>query len=138
MPERPNILLIVFDTARADAFEPFGAAAGSSPAFADLAARGFAHDAAYANASWTVPSHASLFTGLLPADVGLLQAPGSRPEGCRPELEARSERLLQTVLGEAGLPDRRRQLQPLDRPACRASTSASRASPRSTPAGRRR
>jgi arylsulfatase A-like enzyme len=102
MPERPNILLIVFDTARADAFEPFGASPGSSPAFADLATRGFAHDAAYANASWTVPSHASLFTGLLPADVGLLQAPGSRPEGCRPELQARSERLLQAVLGGAG------------------------------------
>ena len=102
MPERPNILLIVFDTARADAFEPFGAPAGSSPAVADLASRGFAHDAAYANASWTVPSHAALFTGMLPADVGLLQAPGSRPEGCRPELEARSDRLIQTVLGGAG------------------------------------
>ncbi len=102
MAERPNILLVVFDTARADAFEPYGAAPGSSPAFADLAARGFAHEAAYANASWTVPSHAALFTGELPADVGLLQAPGSRPDGCRAPLEARSDRLLQSVLGAAG------------------------------------
>jgi len=102
LPERPNILVIVFDTARADAFEPFGASAGSSPAFADLAGRGFAHDAAYANASWTVPSHAALFTGLLPADVGLLQAPNSRPDGCRPELQAHADRLIQTVLGGAG------------------------------------
>jgi hypothetical protein len=52
MPEQPNILLIVFDTARADAFEPYGAAPGSSPAFADLAA-------AHSNACWTVPSHAA-------------------------------------------------------------------------------
>ncbi len=102
MAQRPNILVIVFDTARADAFEPYGAAPGSSPAFADLAARGWAHPRAHANASWTVPSHAALFTGLLPADVGLLQAPGSRPDGCRPELESRADRLLQSVLGAAG------------------------------------
>jgi arylsulfatase A-like enzyme len=102
MPERPNILVVVFDTARADAFEPYGAAAGSSPAFADLAAKGFAHDAAYSNACWTVPSHAALFTGLLPADTGLIRAPGGRPEGCRAVLEAQAERLLPTVLADAG------------------------------------
>ena len=102
MPDRPNILVVVCDTARADAFEPYGAAVGSSRAFADLATRGFSHEAAYANASWTLPSHASLLTGLLPAQTGLLQAPNSRPEGCRDELARHADRLLQSVLGGAG------------------------------------
>jgi arylsulfatase A-like enzyme len=37
---RPNVLLIVFDTARADAFEPYGAPPGSSPVVGNLASRG--------------------------------------------------------------------------------------------------
>ena len=39
-PVLPNILLVVLDTARADAFEPYGAPAGATPAIADLARRG--------------------------------------------------------------------------------------------------
>ena len=57
------MLLVVFDTARADAFEPYGAPAGSSPAVAQLASRGAAHPRAYAPACWTVPSHGSMFSG---------------------------------------------------------------------------
>jgi len=36
----PNVLLIVPDTARADAFQPYGAGGGTSHAIADLARRG--------------------------------------------------------------------------------------------------
>jgi arylsulfatase A-like enzyme len=62
---RPNVIVIVFDTARADAFEPYGAPAGSSPVMADMATLGQSA-ATFATASWTVPSHISLFSGLLP------------------------------------------------------------------------
>ncbi len=65
-----NVVLVVFDTARADAFEPYGAAAGATPAIAELAGRGAAHPRAYANASWTVPSHASMLSGQLPRSAG--------------------------------------------------------------------
>ena len=65
----PNVILVVFDTARADAFEPYGAPVGSTPAIAELARRGGAARA-YANASWTVPSHASIFSGRLPRSAG--------------------------------------------------------------------
>ena len=102
MPSRPNIVLIVFDTARADAFEPYGAAPGSSPAVADLAARGFAHDAAQSNACWTLPAHAALFTGLLPDASGLIRAPGGEPTGCKPVMEAQRERLLPSVFAAGG------------------------------------
>ena len=99
---RPNVLLIVFDTARADAFEPYGAQAGSSPVVADLARRGRALPRRFAPACWTVPSHASLFTGLLPRANGLVRAPGGRPAGCRPVLEAQQDRLLPQVFRRSG------------------------------------
>jgi arylsulfatase A-like enzyme len=60
----------VFDTARADAFEPYGAPMASTPTIASLADAGTAHPAAYATASWTVPSHASILTGKLPRSAG--------------------------------------------------------------------
>ncbi|HUR76483.1 MAG TPA: sulfatase [Acidimicrobiales bacterium] len=65
-----NVILVVFDTARADVFEPYGAPAGATPAIAELARRGGAHPRAYANASWTVPSHAAMLSGRLPRSAG--------------------------------------------------------------------
>jgi arylsulfatase A-like enzyme len=65
-----NVIFVVFDTARADVFEPYGAARGATPAIAELAARGAAHPKAYASASWTVPSHASMWSGRLPRSAG--------------------------------------------------------------------
>src|SRR5688572_24211550 len=98
----PNVLLIVFDTARADAFEPYGAAAGASPAVADLAGAGAALPDVRSTACWTIPSHASMFTGLLPRAAGLGRAPGGTPAGCRPVMEAHAPRLLPEVLRRAG------------------------------------
>ena len=99
---RPNVLVIVLDTARADALEPYGAAPGTTPALAQLAASGRALPHVHATACWTMPSHASMFTGLLPRAAGLSRAPGERPSGCRPVLEAAADRLLPEVLRRAG------------------------------------
>lgn len=99
---RPNIVLIVLDTARADGFEPYGSSIGTSPVVADLARRGAAVRTAIAPSNWTLPSHASMFTGLLPRQLGLGQAPGGRPANCRPLLEAQAERFLPAVLRDAG------------------------------------
>jgi arylsulfatase A-like enzyme len=98
----PNVVLIVLDTARADAFEPYGAATGASPVVADLARRGLHVASAIAPSNWTLPSHASMFTGLLPRQLGLGQAPGGKPANCRPYLEAHADRLLPEVLRRAG------------------------------------
>jgi arylsulfatase A-like enzyme len=99
---RPNVLLIVFDTARADAFEPYGAPAGSSPAIRQLASQGSAHEA-FATAPWTVPSHASMFSGLLPEAAGV---PGPDPENMTERtlaaLPALRDRWLPTVMSAAG------------------------------------
>src|SRR5581483_11412854 len=70
------------DTARASAFEPYGAPVGSTPTVAQLAARGTAVPQAQATCNWTLPSHATLFTGRLPRAVGLGDAPGGNPAAC--------------------------------------------------------
>ena len=99
---QPNVLCVVLDTARADAFEPYGAPAGASPAVGDLARRGSALPQVYSTASWTLPSHASMFTGVLPRALGLTQAPEQTPQSARGRLEAVSERMLPEVLRKAG------------------------------------
>jgi arylsulfatase A-like enzyme/Tfp pilus assembly protein PilF len=71
-PPRPSILLVTLDTTRADAIGP-EAEAVETPAFDALAARGRRFRRAYATAPETLPSHASMMTGLLPAGHGVRQ-----------------------------------------------------------------
>lgn len=67
---RPSLLLVTLDTTRADALAP-ESGAGATPSFAALAARGLRFTQAYATAPTTLPSHASMLTGLSPAEIGL-------------------------------------------------------------------
>ena len=103
-PERshPNLILIVLDTARADAFEPYGAGIGASPVLGEMARRGSAIPVAIATSNWTMPSHVSMFSGLLPRTIGLARAPQGKRANCRRVLEENSGRLLASVLRDAG------------------------------------
>lgn len=100
----PNIVLVVLDTARADAFAPYGAPAGSTPAVADLARRGTAVPNAFATANWTLPSHVSLLTGSLPRAAGLSLSIGDATEkGFNAAAVASlTPRSLPAVLAQAG------------------------------------
>ena len=69
-PPRPSILLVTLDTTRADAIGP-EARGVETPAFDALAARGLRFRQAYATVPETLPSHASLLTGLHPAGHGV-------------------------------------------------------------------
>ena len=69
-PRRPNILLVVADTARADRFLQEGARAAVAPRVAALARDGAAYLEARSPSPWTLPAHASLFTGLYPSSHG--------------------------------------------------------------------
>jgi arylsulfatase A-like enzyme len=60
----PSILLVVLDTVRADAVTAFGGPPGVTPALDALAEIGTRYTRAFAPAPWTLPSHATLFTGL--------------------------------------------------------------------------
>ena len=69
-PARPNVVLIVVDTLRADHLGVYGYDKPTTPRLDALAGEGvrFAH--ARATSSWTLPSIASVFTGLYPAAHG--------------------------------------------------------------------
>jgi arylsulfatase A-like enzyme/Flp pilus assembly protein TadD len=69
-PAAANFLLITVDTLRADAVGAYGSAARRTPALDALAAEGVRFDAAFAPAPITLPSHASLLTGLYPPGHG--------------------------------------------------------------------
>lgn len=63
-PRGPNVLLLTVDTLRTDMLEPYGDAAPISPSLARLAADAVVFDDAWSGSSWTLPSLASLHTGL--------------------------------------------------------------------------
>ena len=67
----PNVVYIVIDTLRADRLHLYGNARPVSPHIDALAARGVTFDRAYASTAWTVPSTASLLTGLSPPEHGI-------------------------------------------------------------------
>jgi arylsulfatase A-like enzyme len=97
----PNVLCVVLDTARADALEPYGASPGSTPVLAQLASAGKAAPSVYAAASWTLPSHAAMFTGLLPRATGIGLTEAS-PADARSRMHGLSDRVLPEALRQAG------------------------------------
>jgi arylsulfatase A-like enzyme/Flp pilus assembly protein TadD len=68
---RPSILLITLDTTRADHLGPYGDEDAETPALSALADEGIVFEHAFAVASVTAPTHASLLTGLYPRRHGL-------------------------------------------------------------------
>lgn len=62
----PNVLFIVVDTLRADHLSLQGYARETDPTLKRLASEGVMFENAYASSSWTLTTHASLFTGRWP------------------------------------------------------------------------
>jgi arylsulfatase A-like enzyme/Flp pilus assembly protein TadD len=65
-PIARNVLLITIDTLRADALGAYGNPSGASPHLDALAQRGVLFEQAQASVPSTLPSHASILTGLQP------------------------------------------------------------------------
>jgi arylsulfatase A-like enzyme len=65
----PNVLLVVLDTVGASHLSSHGYGRPTSPTLDELAARGIRFDRARATSSWTLPSHASMFTGRWPHEL---------------------------------------------------------------------
>jgi arylsulfatase A-like enzyme len=100
---RPPIVLIVVDTVRADHVGVYGAAHPTTPNIDRFAARAVRFDNAQAPSSWTVPSMASLFTGVYPWRHGVNTAESTGPTGVKGQ-PVLSERFvtLATALRQAG------------------------------------
>ncbi len=69
--ERPNVLLISIDTLRPDRLGCYGHARDTSPTLDALAAEGVLFTDVTSTSPWTLPSHASLLTGLYPSRHGV-------------------------------------------------------------------
>jgi arylsulfatase A-like enzyme len=61
--DAPNVLLIILDTVRARNLSLYGYERPTTPNLQELASGGVVFDRAVATAPWTLPSHASIFTG---------------------------------------------------------------------------
>ncbi|MFC1657678.1 sulfatase-like hydrolase/transferase, partial [Candidatus Moduliflexota bacterium] len=68
--ERPNIILITLDTTRRDRLGCYGCTSPTSPVLDKLAGESLLYTRAIAPSNWTLPSHASLFTGKFTASHG--------------------------------------------------------------------
>lgn len=83
-PPAPSIVFVVMDTVRADHLSLCGYERPTSPTLESLRARGAAVSCdAYAPSDWTMPSHASYFTGLLPTEHGANYASHAEVAGHR-------------------------------------------------------
>jgi len=70
-PESPdNVLFVVLDTVRKDHLTPYGYDRPTTPGLAAFAEEATVFEQAVAPAPWTLPVHASLFTGLYPSEHG--------------------------------------------------------------------
>ncbi|MFL5704743.1 MAG: sulfatase-like hydrolase/transferase, partial [Ktedonobacteraceae bacterium] len=74
MTSRPDIVLLVLDTQRVDRLSCYGSEEEISPYIDELASDATIFNYAVAPAQWTVPSHASMFTGVYPSTHNTLQS----------------------------------------------------------------
>lgn len=86
---RPNLVLAIVDTVRADHLSAYGYRRPTSPNLARLASRGLLFRNSFSASTWTLPSTASLMTGLYPDQHGVRRLPQVLP----PEANTLAERL---------------------------------------------
>jgi len=67
---RPNVIVYLIDTLRADHVSAYGYERDTTPTIDALAAESIVFENAYAPSSWTHPSVGTLFTGVLPSRHG--------------------------------------------------------------------
>jgi arylsulfatase A-like enzyme len=90
-PSRPNLILVSIDTLRADRLGSYGYDRPTTPALDRLAREGVVFERALAPSPWTLPSHATLLTGLLPERHGMQKPDGRLPDAIPTLAEALQE-----------------------------------------------
>lgn len=68
--QRPNAVLVIIDTLRADHLPTYGYPRPTAPNVAALGRRGWVFDRALAQSGWTLPATGSILSGLLPITHG--------------------------------------------------------------------
>lgn len=72
---RPNIVLMTLDTTRADHLSCYGYSRPTSPSLERLARESVLYKQAFTTSSWTLPAHATLFTGKFVTSHGARKDP---------------------------------------------------------------
>ncbi len=70
----PNIILISLDALRSDKLSCYGNKNQTSPNIDKLARRSVVYENAYSTSTWTLPSHASMLTGMYPSEHRAISA----------------------------------------------------------------
>ena len=68
-----NVLFVVLDTVRKANLTPYGYDRETTPTLAAFASEATTYEQAVAPAPWTLPVHASMFTGRYPSEHGATQ-----------------------------------------------------------------
>jgi len=71
-PPRPDVVLVVVDTLRADHLPIHGYPRDTAPFLSELAERGVVFERAWSASSWTAPATASIFSGVYPLQHGVV------------------------------------------------------------------
>lgn len=71
--DKKNVLLVVMDTARKKNLTPYGYERDTTPFLEEFSKDSVVFDNATSQAPWTLPSHASMFTGKYPSQHGATQ-----------------------------------------------------------------
>jgi arylsulfatase A-like enzyme/tetratricopeptide (TPR) repeat protein len=83
---RAPVIIISIDTLRSDHLPAYGYRGVETPAIDAFAREAIVFDRAYSHCPLTLPSHATILTGLLPADTGVRDNLGFRLDGRHPTL----------------------------------------------------
>ncbi|MCP5113683.1 MAG: sulfatase, partial [bacterium] len=88
---KPNVVFVVWDTVRADHLSLYGYERDTTPYLRRLANEATVYRRTEATSNFTLPTHASMFTGLYPRSHGGVFAPKLGPLPLRPDVTTLAE-----------------------------------------------
>ena len=102
MPPNRDVLFVVLDSLRKDRVSLYGHERETTPMLDSLAQRATVYENAYTPAPWTLPSHASMFTGRFPSEHGVTNGFTDRSLELPEAVTTVTERLAETGFRTAG------------------------------------
>lgn len=78
---KPSILIIIFDSMRCDHLGCYGYPIQTTPVMENLLPEFVKFENTVSQAHWTLPSHATIFTGLYPSQHGMIHSSAYLPTG---------------------------------------------------------
>jgi len=102
--DAPDILMVTLDTTRADHLSCYGYPRGTTPAIDRVARGGYLWHGTWSPIPLTNPSHASMFTGMLPRRHGVLNNGTALPDSIPTHVEELARRGYRCAAFVSGIP----------------------------------